>query len=86
VSQFTVDKGIPLPPDCRNGGRAPKYPFGTMEIGDSFFIAVTVQNRFSKQRVGSKITANAAHYKRHNPKFKIAYRAVEGGIRIWRIA
>jgi len=35
TSAYVVEKGIPVPFTCRTGSSA-KYPFNSMEIGESF--------------------------------------------------
>lgn len=71
--QFTqVEKGIPVP--AGKGGAKPKYPFGSMDIGDSFFVT----------KAQNAIAAIATGYgKRHAMKF-ITHS--EGcGTRVWRV-
>jgi hypothetical protein len=60
-----VDKGIPIPKYNKS-----KYPFGEMEIGDSFFLA----------RKAFRLTSY------YGNKFGMTFisRTVENGIRIWR--
>lgn len=38
MSSFVVEKGIPVPHAAR--GSSSKYPFATMEVGDSFLVDV----------------------------------------------
>ena len=68
--EFKIEKNIPLFPP-RASRR--KYPFHEMEIGDSVFLA----DRKPSNLGGS--TACLA------PK-KFAFRNVEGGVRVWRVA
>ena len=69
---FVIEKGIPV---AKARGRK-KYPFGDMEVGDSFLADMSQRQRL----------ANAACFygKRNNCRFTV--RAVEGGIRVWRVA
>ncbi len=77
---YRIDKGVPLPKSAqKGGGRKPVYPFGRMEVGDSFFVPLT-------KATPHRIYNTAYQYtKRHggSPKFKV--RVVEGGCRCWRV-
>jgi hypothetical protein len=68
-----IDKNIPIPKSKREGDT--QYPWGIMEVGDSFFIKTD-----SKR---PPVSTNAAA-KRH-PGKKFSQRIVEGGFRYWRI-
>lgn len=74
-----IDKNIPIPAGHNIGLRAGKYPFATMEVGDSFFIAD------EPRRVW---TAAYGWGKRHGAKFSMhaCTEDAEDGARIWRIA
>ena len=69
-----IDKDVPMPdpttPDVT------KYPWMTMEIGDSFFVDNVTAARFNA-------TKDAAQ-RRTGRRF--ASRKVEGGVRVWRTA
>lgn len=71
-----IEKGVPLPTPNRRW--APKFPFGQMEIGDSFLVPLEVGKSPSsiysaisqaKKRLGIALTSAR----------------VEGGVRVWRI-
>jgi hypothetical protein len=77
---FEIDKGIPVPekPTSYKNGRDKyrkysRYPFRFMQIGDSFF----TRNKW----------VNTAHYKfsKSNPEFVFTQRAVDNGVRVWRV-
>ena len=71
--EVKIDKGIPVP---NGSGATPKWPWKTMDIGDSFF---------AKDRKLSSFQPNAWRAGiRHGRKF--ACRTVEGGVRVWRTA
>ena len=68
MDYITIDKDVPLPL-----GRATKYPFHEMKIGDSFFVP-------NVKAVG------VHHYK---PKLFMRRTVIENGIkgvRVWRYA
>ena len=80
----TIDIGVPLPEDRR---ATVKYPFGNMEKGDSFFVAVVsgdngdrLKNRLSQ--------ASRTFGKRQDPERKFILRTrLENeisGVRVWR--
>lgn len=74
---FIVDKDIPLPAKVRRTNS--KYPFDTMEPGDSFFVAA---------KKATSIQRTAAHAgKRLGMKFR-SVEVSEGGVdgtRCWRV-
>jgi len=76
MNSFTVEDGVTIP-DKRQPGRPSKYPFDTMEIGQSFF-APGIKDR--------KVGNAARHYR---PKRFRCRTMVENGIRgtrCWRVA
>lgn len=73
---FAIEKGIPAP-----GPRAKpaRYPFGELEIEDSFYVPADNIRTIPRVRAAASMYA-----KQHGLKFVTA---VEGiGIRVWRIA
>lgn len=68
---ITIDKGIPGP-----SGKNKKYPWDSMEVGDSFFVeGATV----------SKMAGNITHQKRRLG-WRFSQRRQNGGVRVWRLA
>ena len=77
-----IEAGIPVPRMPQ--GRAPLYPFATMAVGDSFFVADTSEpKRLQANRV---IVAARGYVVRHAPAARFTTRQVEGGVRCWRVA
>lgn len=72
---YEIEKNIPIPDP--NKGRKSKYPFATMQVGDSFFVSD------KKQTV---IGSCASAYSKRNPDVKFTVRVAEGGVRCWRVA
>lgn len=74
MEETDVDSNIPIPEVTTRGGRS-KYPWVTMNVGDSFFVPDIHIAKFSGQAV------NAAK------RFKTKYtcRTVDGGVRVWRV-
>jgi hypothetical protein len=67
---FKVEKGVPHP------GKGGKYPWSTMEIGESFFVP--------DSDGGAPHTAAHAAGRRLGRKFTT--KKVDGGRRVWRVA
>ena len=69
-----IDKGVPVPKIVR--GRAPyKYPWLSMEIGDSFVMVASTTNRASSRASGAG--------KKYGRRFTI--RKTSEGFRVWRV-
>jgi len=68
-----IEKGIPIPNDGR--GRPSRYPWTTMDVGDSFFIPGKTAHDFSGIASGAGFRTGR----------KFTTRTVEGGVRVWRI-
>lgn len=75
---YAVERKVPCP-GINRPGRPTKYPFPAMKIGDSFFVPAA--DTRSIPRVRSAASIWAQKYNR-----KLITRAVDGGIRVWRIA
>jgi hypothetical protein len=73
-ADFVVEPGVAIPPIRRH---TVKYPFATMEVGDSFTCGV---EDYNSVRVGCHI-----HGKKYGKKFSTR-RTPSGGLRCWRIA
>lgn len=69
-----IERDIPVP---ETRGRHAKYPFNEMEIGDSFFVPADDRPIPILQR---SIIASA-----HKLESKFVTRAVDGGVRVWRV-
>lgn len=72
MSEIRVEKNIPIP---EKTDKREKYPWKSMDIGDSFLI----EDKSSRDVAGLVWATN----KSNAPK-KFIYAAVDGGIRIWR--
>ena len=73
ATAFTIEieKGVPPPPTHKGK----KYPFGDMDVGDSFLVP------------GAKVTTLSVakrDYERGGRKF--ICRTVDDGVRVWRVA
>lgn len=73
MSEFHIEKGIPVP-KMTGAGRKTKYPFESMQVGDSFFV---------KDGAVKTLSRSCGTYgKRLERKF--TSRTVDGGARVWR--
>ena len=69
-----IDKGVPIPEaKC---DLTPKYPWRTMEVGDSFLVT----DEKGKKSVGGGTNTMGKKLGR-----KFTTRVVEEGIRVWRV-
>ena len=78
-----IEKGVPLPKRPGGNGRTTpnrfpslRYPWKHMEVGDSFLVSGR-----TTRKVGSTATWAGGRF-----GMKFAVRAVEDGVRVWRVA
>ena len=76
--KYAIEKGVALP----DYYRVSTYPFGDMEVGDSFFVP------FGDEDLNSISTRvhSAVGQRNRREKRKFTTRRVSGGMRVWRIA
>ena len=74
---FAIEKNIPMPTTGRSGRRT-SYPFGDMEVGDSFVVPTS-------DKKATSVYSAAWHYGNKNGK-KFSVHKIEGGVRVWRVA
>ena len=72
-----IDKNLPIP--TKAGNRVSKYPWSSLEVGDSFFVAGTTVKTFAG------VVANA----RKTRNLQLVTRTVDEdgvtGVRVWRV-
>ena len=76
MSEFKIEKGVPLPDQSSRGGRRGKYPWAELEVGDSFFVPGKTARQLGGANTGGR---------RAFPDRRFVSRTVEGGTRIWRV-
>lgn len=84
---FTIDKGVPLQPvRGRGAGRAIKFPFAQMEVGDSF--SVPVPDGADAKHLAKSIALDLSAYRKRCGTFHSAIRVEPTGktVRCWRLA
>lgn len=74
---YSVEKGISVPPSVT----ASRYPFKTMNVGDSFFVEVEADKTMKAQ---SRISTASRAYSAKNGGGKFTVRQVTGGLRVWK--
>jgi hypothetical protein len=76
VRKFRIERDIELPPvtHSHRGPESP-YPFDDMAPGDSFFCDLSIK----------RVRAATHTYRRKHRDYKFAVRAMDGGVRCWRI-
>jgi len=78
---ITLDKNVPIPAYHHGPGRPPRYPFGTMAVGDSFALGVHFHTEVAKVRDA------ATKWKSKHPGWDYTIRKQDdGSYRCWRIA
>jgi len=75
---YKIEKNLQLPTKRHN-----KFPFDKMEIGDSFLVPKSEITALENMR--QNIYNAAAAYRTKQPDFKCSVKAVEDGIRVWRV-
>ena len=87
---YKVEKNIPMPSPTRDGVPTYKYPFFTMEVGDSFAVPVdptTTLNYIKvRARVGMAIRQQRERKANGERNFSIRTDKVNRVIRVWRTA
>jgi len=87
---YKVDKNIPTPNPTRNGIAFYKYPFFTMNVGDSFAVPVDPTTTLNYSRVANRVAIAIYNQKKrsNNNNMQFCYRTdkVNRVIRVWRTA
>lgn len=76
---FAIEKNVAIPEALNT--RQGKYPYKSMEVGDSFFVPSD-----DKGSPTTKMRSSVAAYCKRNNELKFIVREVEGGARVWRTA
>jgi hypothetical protein len=84
---YKIESGVALPDVARHSTRkgSTKYPFAEMNVGQSFLIPATSEDEVVK--VESRLRGATLRYaKQQGGTVKFTVRAVNDGIRVWRVA
>lgn len=82
IRQYEIDKNIPLSPKRPPIHRTSKYPWDEMEVGDSFL--VRFGDKKTKRSVQSTVVGAVVYRQKHS-EHRYTTRALDEGIRVWRI-
>lgn len=74
---YRVESGIPIPTP---GQGRPKYPWGLLEVGQSFIVEC---EEWERESCLNSLTSCRANAQRRGKRFAI--RNVPKGLRIWRV-
>jgi hypothetical protein len=89
---YEIERDVPMPERTYSGnGAKPKFPFASMNVGDSFldcpgtpgWTADPAKLRLIAKRLGSAAWC-WARSRKNDWKFMVRVRHEEGGVRIWR--
>jgi hypothetical protein len=69
-----VEKGVAIP-NVQRRGTTPKYPWRTLEVGDSFFAPGTKASSMYRGAAAQRLATG----------FTFMCRVVDGGVRVWRV-
>jgi hypothetical protein len=83
-NSFRIEQNIPVPTIPRGAPPSPiKYPWAEMKIGDSFFVPL-VDKTIITIRGAINIDLKKFSNQTGN-KIKITTRAIDNGVRVWRL-
>tara|TARA_R110000803_G_C11815607_1_gene301277 strand:+ start:343 stop:609 length:267 start_codon:yes stop_codon:yes gene_type:complete len=87
---YKVEKNIAMPNPVRNGVPYYKYPFYTMNVGDSFAVPVDPTTTLNYLRVRSRVSAAISQLRKRKDNdgrtFATRMDKVNRVIRVWRTA
>lgn len=86
IEGVKMEKGVPVPPPSK-GGRAVKYPFADLQVGDSFSVPLSGEMHPGGGDMTAHRVSQAAirRSKCHGGKFRVRTVREEGVARCWRI-
>lgn len=81
---FKIEQNVPLPVIPRGAPVAPvKYPWHELNIGDSFFVPLVDKTIMS---IRGSINIDLKKFTNQSgSKIKITTRAIDNGVRVWRL-
>ena len=77
MGAYPIEKGVPLPPGPKRGGRPIVFDLDNMEVGDSFYVPHAV--------TGDVTPCIASRNKARKWDRTFTVRQQENGVRCWRI-
>lgn len=83
MENFKIDKNIPITPISKSNKC---YPFDDLQVGDSFFISLTIVNTNTIYTERLSVNNHLLTYNRRNKKsIRLCTRKFHDGLRVWRI-
>lgn len=82
MSEYKVDKNVPLPENRGRRWGTSVYPFRDMEVGDSFFVPASVEETV---KVGKRIASAGTNRALRKDGIYFTVRKVEGGASDWSV-
>lgn len=81
--EIKIEKGIEIP---SKKGKYNKYPFGQMEVGDSFFVPIKEGGNMRSFQPQISSLAKSYSLRNKNNEWEFTVRQEGVGVRGWRIA
>lgn len=78
---FELNPAVKDVPNVKRG-RKRKYPFDSMEVGQSFLVKIKKDENFSE--ISNRVRSSVSQYKRKSGK-NFSARQVADGLEVWRI-
>ena len=82
---YQIETNVPIPPRRAGVGRAPKYPFATMKVGDSFFVQCDPKSIEQRRVVGAMRHSQRTLNLKFVSRYITAQSPEESGVRVWRV-
>lgn len=87
MPEITIDKNVPLTGGTGYGRSTLKYPWDTMEVGDSFLVIPKEgeELRYLAQKM-SAMSSTRSRMSKTGRAYTTRYRKEENGVRVWRVS
>lgn len=83
MSDFTLEKNVPIPAALR-AGRKSKYPWASMEVGDSFFVPGGKESTMSSARLVAQRRHEGCKFEVREVQELDEDGGAVTGLRVWR--
>jgi hypothetical protein len=82
ANDFVIEDSVPLPASWNNG-RPEKYPWRSLEMGQSFLVPYDTGK--TKAEMAKKISNRAFDAQKRLGGRKFSVRSTDEGVRVWRV-
>ena len=79
---FDIEKNVEIPKKAGAFGRPNKYPFGRMDVGDSFIVPFDDEDI---SRVRNRVSQAINKAQKKSPSMRFTLRKLPEGVRVWRV-